>query len=164
MVVANPSLVVLLRLLATERHLAERLGGALAPHRLGLAEYEVLLRVSKAGPAGLRMQELARRVLRSSSGLTRVVERLESAGLISRRSATDDQRGRTCEATPRGAALIAEAQPAFVATLGRVFAEAGLTNAELVMLGDLLGKIATTEDADEHTIRPRRPRGRPRRT
>ena len=42
--------------------------------------YDVLVKLEET-PAGLRMNELAERILYSKSGFTRVVDRLEEAGL-----------------------------------------------------------------------------------
>ena len=148
------ALVAWLRLLAVEQRLSLRLSSALLPHRLALADYEVLVRVVQAGDAGLRMQELARRVFLTDSGMTRLVARLEGQGLLSRGSVEGDQRGRTCRATESGRELLHAAQPAFLASLKEAFGEA-LTQQELRAFGALLGKIATTPDADAHAV-PRR--------
>jgi DNA-binding MarR family transcriptional regulator len=61
-------------------------------HDLTLAEYDVLLRLARAPDRALRMTELAGRVLMSPSGLTRLVDRLETRGLAKRRE--DDRDGR----------------------------------------------------------------------
>ena len=52
-----------------------------AERSLPLAWYEVLLQIERAGRP-LRMQELASSVLLSKSGLTRLVDRMEGAGLV----------------------------------------------------------------------------------
>lgn len=63
-----------------------------AEHRLGMSEYDVLLRLARAPERKLRMTELAERIMFSASGLTRVVDRLESEGLVERRRDADDAR------------------------------------------------------------------------
>jgi len=45
--------------------------------------YDVLVHLEEA-PEGLRMNELAEKILYSKSGLTRVMDRMEEAGLICR--------------------------------------------------------------------------------
>ena len=50
---------------------------------LPLAWHEVLVRLDRAEIGGMRMQELAHAVLLSKSGLTRLADRMEAAGLIS---------------------------------------------------------------------------------
>ena len=49
-----------------------------------LTWYDVLVQLSEAPGHKLRMQELARRVLISKSGLTRLVDRLCAAGYVER--------------------------------------------------------------------------------
>jgi DNA-binding MarR family transcriptional regulator len=61
-------------------------------HDLPLAGYDVLLRLARAPDRALRMTELADRVLLSPSGLTRLVDRLVSKGLVRRRTDSKDAR------------------------------------------------------------------------
>jgi DNA-binding MarR family transcriptional regulator len=61
-------------------------------HDLNLAEYDVLLRLARSPERALRMTELAERVLMSPSGLTRLIDRLETRRLVERREALDDGR------------------------------------------------------------------------
>ena len=65
-------------------------------HGMPLVEYEVLLKLSIAGGA-MRMSDLAEAALLSRSGLTRIVDELESLGLVTR--APDDTDGRVFIAT-----------------------------------------------------------------
>src|SRR5258708_14706346 len=78
-----------------ERELVEARG-------IPLSWYEVLLRVSEAPVGGVRMQELARGVFLSKSGLTQVVTRMEAAGLIRREVCRSDRRGINAGLTPAG--------------------------------------------------------------
>src|SRR3954447_3887528 len=50
---------------------------------LSLPFYDVLVHLEET-PDGLRMNELAERILYSKSGLTRVIDRMEKAGLVRR--------------------------------------------------------------------------------
>jgi len=63
-----------------------------AEHQLSMAEYDVLLRLARAKEPRLRMTELARRVMMSPSGLTRVVDRLVQRGLVHRERTDGDAR------------------------------------------------------------------------
>src|SRR6266478_6266204 len=56
-----------------------------------LRSYDVLVHLEEA-PEGLRMNELAERILFSKSGFTRVVDRLEAAGLVQRVRPDNDRR------------------------------------------------------------------------
>lgn len=62
-------------------------------HNLPLAWYDVLARLVEADEHRLRMSELAERVMLSPSGLTRLIDRLEKDGLVSREHAEGDGRG-----------------------------------------------------------------------
>ncbi|MFL6011858.1 MAG: MarR family winged helix-turn-helix transcriptional regulator [Gaiellaceae bacterium] len=58
---------------------------------LPLRWYDVLVHLEET-PDGLRMNELAERILYSKSGFTRVVDRLEDAGLVRRVRPESDRR------------------------------------------------------------------------
>ena len=79
-------------------------------HDLTLSSYEVLLFLADAPEGRMRMSELADSVLLSRSGLTRLVDRLERAGLLERIQCEDDARGYFAEITPAGRRLFATAR------------------------------------------------------
>src|SRR5215210_446338 len=64
-----------------------------AAHGLPLTSFEVLMHLSDAEGERMRMSDLADRVLLSRSGLTRLVDRLESQGLLERATCPSDARG-----------------------------------------------------------------------
>ena len=68
---------------------------------LTLRWYDVLVQLEEA-EGGLRMNELAGRILFSKSGLTRVVDRMEEAGLVRRERPADDRRVVQVLITPEG--------------------------------------------------------------
>jgi len=80
-------------------------------HGLPLGSYEVLLLLSDAPDHSLRMGALADGLLLSRSGLTRLVDRLASRGLVERHSCPDDRRGTYARLTPAGLELFERAQP-----------------------------------------------------
>ena len=53
--------------------------------------YDVLVKLEET-PHGMPMNELAERILYSKSGLTRVVDRMEEAGLVQRNRPANDRR------------------------------------------------------------------------
>jgi DNA-binding MarR family transcriptional regulator len=71
-------------------------------HGLPLSSYEVLLFLSDAPDGRMRMSELADSVLLSRSGLTRLVDRLERAGLLERVQCNEDARGYFAQITSTG--------------------------------------------------------------
>ena len=86
-----------------------------------LAWHEVLIRLAAAEQSDLRMQEVARLVLLSKSGLTRLADRMERAGLIERRSCSTDRRGVYLGLTDAGRATLDRARPVFAASVQRHF-------------------------------------------
>ncbi|PZG17508.1 MarR family winged helix-turn-helix transcriptional regulator [Nonomuraea aridisoli] len=69
------------------------LATALQRHGLGLSEYRALCHLSTADGGELRMQELADLLGLNQSSVTRLVGRLEAAGLTRRDLCVDDRRG-----------------------------------------------------------------------
>lgn len=91
----------------------------LAGHDLGVSEYEVLERLSETTDCAARAQQLGSEVHLSQSALSRVVARLEKAGLVERSICVDDRRGIFVKLTEQGRDKQTEAQP----THRRVLAE-----------------------------------------
>lgn len=58
-----------------------------------LTWFDVLSRLEDAGPVGLRMQELEELALFTRGGLTRLVDRIEAAGMVRREPVPGDRRG-----------------------------------------------------------------------
>ena len=77
---------------------------------LPLTWYDVLLNLNEAG-GRLRMQELARSIVLSKSGLTRLVDRMVAAGYVCREPAEGDRRGLLAVLTPAGKDALRAAAP-----------------------------------------------------
>jgi DNA-binding MarR family transcriptional regulator len=58
-----------------------------------LTWFDVLSRISDAGSTGLRMQELEELAIFTRGGLTRLVDRIEAAGMVQREPVPGDRRG-----------------------------------------------------------------------
>lgn len=80
-----------------------------AEQRLSLAAYDVLVQLAEAPGRELRMTDLAEAVLLSRSGVTRLVDRLEQAGLVARQRTTADGRGVVAVLTEAGLDRLREA-------------------------------------------------------
>jgi DNA-binding MarR family transcriptional regulator len=80
-----------------------------AAQGLGLNQFEVLTWVAQAGAGGLRMSDLASRVVLSPSGVTRAVDQLERKGLVERCVFEGDKRGYVATLTAQGRALLRRA-------------------------------------------------------
>jgi DNA-binding MarR family transcriptional regulator len=118
---------------AIERELAR--GG-----HVSLAWHDVLAQLAQAG-GRMRMQELARSVLLSKSGLTRLVDRMEAAGLVRRQPAPEDARGTVAVITPSGRAALRRSAPVYARAVREHFASA-LTDAEARAIANGLAKVA----------------------
>jgi len=110
-------------LLVTHAALVRRLNEELEDEQgLPLAWYEVLLHLNEAPQGSLRMGDLARRALLTPSGLTRLVDRMEAAGLVERKACGDDRRGSWAALTPAGRKKLKEAAPVHVRGVDQYFA------------------------------------------
>ena len=88
---------------------------------LSLAEYELLVRISNVEDGRLRMVDLADLLLVSKSGVTKLVDRVEQAGLVARESSEEDRRLTFARLTRDGRRALNRAAPAFDAAHERVF-------------------------------------------
>jgi MarR family transcriptional regulator, 2-MHQ and catechol-resistance regulon repressor len=86
-----------------------------ARHGLSLAEFAALDALYHKG--SLLVGELQRAVLKSSGGITYVVDRLQEKGLVRRRPCPEDRRALYAELTPAGEALMAEIFPVHAAAI-----------------------------------------------
>jgi DNA-binding MarR family transcriptional regulator len=105
-----------------------------------LGWYDVLTELDKAG-GRLRIHELADAVVLSRSGLSRLLDRLESAGLLRREPCEGDRRGAYAAITPEGRSKLAEMWPVYERSLVEHFAPA-LSASRARVLRDALGQVA----------------------
>ena len=84
-----------------------------------LTWYDVLVELHQALDGRLRMNELADAVLLSRSGLSRLVDRLERAGLLGREACPDDGRGAFAVITVAGENALREAWPVYARGIAR---------------------------------------------
>jgi MarR family transcriptional regulator, 2-MHQ and catechol-resistance regulon repressor len=108
-----------------------------ARHGLSLAEFASLEALYQKGP--LLVGELQRAVLKSSGGMTYVVDRLEEKGLVCRRRCEHDRRALYAELTEAGQARMAEIFPDHARAIER--AVAGLTPGEQAEAAALLKRL-----------------------
>ena len=101
--------------LTTYAVLVERIENRLAQAGLPpLGWYDVLWGLERAPHQRLRMSELAQKVVVSRSNLTRLVDRLEDAGLVERERSEEDRRGAYAVLTESGQAVhVASVRPRY---------------------------------------------------
>lgn len=92
-------------------------------HGLSLAGYDVLMRLAESPDRQVRMTELADAVLLSRSGVTRLIDRLERAGLVSRCRVREDGRGVAASLTDQGLARLRAASVTHLAGVTRYFVD-----------------------------------------
>jgi MarR family transcriptional regulator, 2-MHQ and catechol-resistance regulon repressor len=120
--------------------LANRFSSQLAAHGLALVEFEVLVRLARSPEQRLRMTALAGQVALTTSGITRVVDRLERDGLVRREACPADRRGAWAVVTPAGLARLESALPDHLDQLSQHFTSY-FAPAELALLVDRLRVI-----------------------
>ena len=91
----------------------------LSEHGLTLGDYQVLVYLSEADEQSMRMCDLADRLQLSPSGLTRRLDGLVSAGLVTREPSTHDRRVMKAQLTDAGFEALREAAPHHVASVRR---------------------------------------------
>jgi DNA-binding MarR family transcriptional regulator len=72
-------------------------------------DFDILIRLARSPGSRLRMSDLAAQTSLTPSGLTRAIDRLAHAGLVSRQSCPEDRRGAFAALTDAGDARMREA-------------------------------------------------------
>jgi DNA-binding MarR family transcriptional regulator len=116
-----------------ERDLSSEVG-------MPLAWYDVLLQLAEAPERRLRMADLAERVLLSRSGITRLVDRLQSAGLVVREPYPGDARGLYTVLTAEGLDRLRIAAPIHLAGVQEYWLSK-FSDADLRELARLLAQL-----------------------
>jgi len=136
--IANEAWEALFRAQAT---IAQELSAADVWDELSSREYGVLYALS-AAPDGVRITELRSDVLLTQPGISRLITRLEAAGLVERLDDPDDGRACRIRLTETGA----RAQRVVGLRHGRHVAQTmarGLSNDQLEQLRDLCRSLTT---------------------
>jgi DNA-binding MarR family transcriptional regulator len=112
------------RLLGVAGRLGHILGRAIE-QEFGISHlmYEVLLILGRAGEPGLSMGAIAREQVLTTGGVTRLIDRMEAAGLVARAEDPGDRRGRLVRLTPRGDDVAVRASRLHLANIERYFLE-----------------------------------------
>jgi MarR family 2-MHQ and catechol resistance regulon transcriptional repressor len=128
------------RLVEVQGRLERRLGSDLEA-RCGLPHvwFEVLIRLSRSDGGQLTMSALAEQVTLTTGGVTRLVDRMEAAGLVERRPCRNDRRVSYTAITDAGRTKLADAGEVHAANLRTVFA--GFSPEELATLDALLDRL-----------------------
>ncbi|MFF7939846.1 MULTISPECIES: MarR family winged helix-turn-helix transcriptional regulator [Nocardia] len=109
-------------------------------HGLSGLDLNALMRLSRSPGRRLRMSELAVQTALSTSGVTRLVDRLARGELVERELDPGDRRSAYAVLTEAGAARLAQVLPDYLAAVDRWFVGL-LTPAQLAALSEALRVI-----------------------
>jgi DNA-binding MarR family transcriptional regulator len=111
-----------------------------------LSWYDVLFALSEASDRKLRLHELAQAVLLSRSNLTRLVDRLESAGLIEREACEIDRRGAFAAITDEGIEMLDRMWSVYGRGIEQYFA-CHVDPTEVKLLVKILDRMTVNDEA-----------------
>ena len=123
--------------------LTNRFAAQFDQHHVSAVEFEVLMRLARSPGRQLRMTDLAAQTSLSTSGVTRVVDRMERAELLIRRACPTDRRSSYAVITAAGLTRLDETLPGHLALIEEFFT--GLLSAG--QLDELLGTLRVIRDA-----------------
>jgi len=117
-------------------------------HGLTLNDYEALLVLSRAEDRRLKRVELARNLMLTPSGVTRLLQGLEDAGLVERAACQTDLRITYAQLTDAGLEKLDAASSGHVASIRSLFAE-HFADDEIRSIAEILGKLPGVADGDD---------------
>lgn len=111
-------------------------------HGLTMARYDVLAHLVNAG-GQLGLSDLASSILLSQSGLSKLLDRMELAGLVRRDPDPRDARSAFATITPRGRSMATQARQGHHTFLQRVFGNS-LDDRDLADLTRVMSRVSAT--------------------
>lgn len=133
-----------IRLMRVSRTVLAAIEGELRGAGLpALGWYDVLLELERAGEDGLRPRTLQDRLLLAQYNLSRLVDRMERAGLIRRQPCPADARGQVLTLTAAGRGMRAEIWPVYRQALLTHFVDR-LDAGEIAELARILERLGDT--------------------
>ena len=112
----------------------------LTPRGLTISDFETLLHLSRADELRLRRVDLVDRLTLTPSGVTRLLDGLQEAGLVVNVQCASDARVTWAQLTDEGAELLECVGEAYARRLRDLFSGA-LDEDEVEQLAELLGKL-----------------------
>jgi DNA-binding MarR family transcriptional regulator len=144
-VTVKPGLEAWIRFLRAHAAVTRQLSARLeTQHGLTLNDYDVLVQLYYAPERALRRVDLARTVLLTASGITRLLDGLERAGWVEKKACSTDARVSYAALTEVGVAKFEEAQGSHLADIEELF-NSSFSKAERATLAELLGRLPLAE-------------------
>jgi DNA-binding MarR family transcriptional regulator len=145
--VAEPGLEAWVRFLRAHASLTRQLSARLErQHGLTLNDYDVLVQLAHAEGRRLRRVDLARSVLLSASGITRLLDGLERAGWVEKGTCRSDARVTYAVLTEAGLAKYRGARTSHLADVEAVFGSRFTEDERCTLSGLLLQLLEPGED------------------
>ena len=142
----EPELQAWVTFLRAHASLTRQLSARLeAGHGLTLNDYDVLVQLAYAPDRQLRRVDLARSVLLSPSGITRLLDGLEREGWVAKKHCASDARVTYAALTDAGLAKFKAARKTHLVDIEAVFGSR-YSSEELAAVSSLLGRLL---DSDE---------------
>lgn len=139
----DPRLTAMGLLVEAYQGVIARLDPVHAAHGLSGSDFDTLIRLARSPGRQLRMTDLAAQTALSTSGITRIVDRLERAGLVRRSRCPADRRSCFAVLTDAGEQRLAADVPDIVDAIERWLT--GLLSAE--QLDAFTAALHTVRDA-----------------
>ena len=116
---------------------------------LPLNWYDVLVSLEYAEDHSLRMSDLANAVLLSRSGLTRLVDKLEQRGYVTRKVCPRDKRGSLAVLTAEGQQARASSWPLFSSLVAELFGNQMTDNEATTVSSVMMRSVSAVRQFDE---------------
>ena len=129
---------------ALTRELSSRLE---ALHELTLSDFDVLVQLYYAEGRRMRRIDLARSVLLSASGITRLLDGLEGCGLVAKERCDSDARVTYAVLTKAGVKKIEEARESHLQDIEELFGSR-FSQQEREQLAEFLGRLPLAHTAE----------------
>ena len=133
-----PAMHAVTSLMRVQQLVIGRLDAILKPHGLSFARYEALVLLVFSSRGELPLGKMGERLQVHPTSITSIVQRLEAAGLVTRRPHPDDGRAVLCAVTDEGRSVVEAATQDLVAA---DFALEALTEEQLTSLSALLAPV-----------------------
>ena len=138
-----------IRFLRAHAALTRELGARLeAEHGLTMSDFDVLIQLYHAPDHAMRRIDIARQVLLTASGITRLLDGLERCGLVAKRSCESDARVSYAVLTDEGLRKVEAARNSHNADIDELFG-AALSATEREQFAELLARLPLAPTASE---------------
>ena len=150
----EPNLEAWIRFLRAHASLTRQMSARLeADHGLTLNDYDCLVQLAYAPERSLRRVDLARSVILSPSGITRLLDGLEREGWVEKRSCDSDARVTYAHLTDAGLEKFKSARKTHLVDIEEAFGSR-FTPEELEAVSSLLGRLLDSDEPVECAKEP----------